>query len=157
MTTPDQEIAVRRSVHVPLAPERAFRLFTERMGAFWPAGHSIGTAPIADVLVEPRIGGRWFERGTDGSECDWGRVAAWEPPGRVVLVWQIGADWARHPDLDTDVEVVFTADGAGRTRVDLVHHHLERYGDRAEAMRGVFDSPEGWSGTLARFAEAATR
>lgn len=155
MTTPDQEIAVHRSVTVPLPCTRAFELFTARMGAFWPAEHSIGIAEIADVLVEPRFGGRWYERGVDGSECDWGRVAAWEPPGRVVLLWQIGVDWTMHPDLETDVEVTFTEDGPGRTRVDLAHRHLERYGGQADAMRAVFDSPGGWTGTLTRFADLA--
>lgn len=155
MTTSDQTIAVHRSITVALPRERAFALFTEGMGAFWPAEHSIGSAPIADVVVEPGVGGRWFERGTDGAECDWGRVAAWEPPGRVVLLWQIGIDWTMHPDFETDVEVTFTDDGPGSTRVDLTHHHLERYGDQAEAMRQVFDSPGGWTGTLTRFAELA--
>ncbi|MHA6784306.1 SRPBCC family protein [Pseudonocardia saturnea] len=146
---------MHRSITVALSRERAFALFTGRMGAFWPAEHSIGSAPIADVVVEPGVGGRWFERGTDGAECDWGRVAVWEPPGRVVLLWQIGADWTMHPDFETDVEVAFTDDGPGRTRVDLTHRHLERYGDQAEAMRQVFDSPGGWTGTLTRFAELA--
>ena len=151
-TPPDQEIAVHRSVSVPLPRERAFELFTTQMGAFWPAGHSIGSAPIADVLVEPRVGGRWYERGT---ECDWGRVAAWEPPARVVLLWQIGVDWTMHPDFETDVEVQFTEDGPGRTCIDLTHRHLERYGDQAEAMRRIFDSPEGWAGILTRLSELA--
>jgi uncharacterized protein YndB with AHSA1/START domain len=155
MTTSSQEIAVHRSVTVPLPRERAFELFTGRMGAFWPPEHSIGSAAIADVVAEPRVGGRWYERGVDGSECDWGRVAAWEPPARVVLVWQIGADWRVDPALETDVEVTFTEDGPGRTRVDLVHHHLERYGDRAETMREVFGSPGGWAGTLAAFVALA--
>jgi hypothetical protein len=79
----------------------------------------------------------------DGSECDWGRVAAWDPPDRVVLLWQIGADWKMDPNLVTEVEVRFTEDGAGRTRVELTHGHLERYGEQAEAMRTVFDSPGG--------------
>ena len=84
-----------------------------------------------------------------------GRVAAWERPGRVVLLWQIGLDWKMDPDFETDVEVTFTEYEPGRTRVDLTHHHLERYGDQAEAMRAVFDSPEGWTTTLARFTELA--
>lgn len=156
MTTSDQEIAVHRAVTVPLPRERTFELFTTRMGAFWPAAHSIGPAELADVLVEPRVGGRWFERGVDDSECDWGRVAAWEPPVRVVLLWQIGADWKRDPTLETEVEVTFTEDGPGRTRVDLTHRHLERFGPHAEAMRAAFDSPGGWAGTLAAFAGFAS-
>lgn len=156
MTTPDQEVAVHRSVSVPLSRERAFELFTVRMGAFWPISHSIGSATIADVLIEPRVGGRWFERGVDGSECDWGRVSVWQSPELVVLLWQIGADWTMHPDFETEVEVRFTDDGPGRTRVDLAHRHLERYGDTAEGMRSVFDSLEGWTGILARFAGLVT-
>lgn len=155
MTASDQQIAVHRSVSVPLPRERAFELFTTRMGAFWPSAHSIGTADLADVLVEPRAGGRWYERGVDGSECDWGRVAAWEPPGLLVLVWQIGADWTMDPALETDVEITFTAEDDGRTRVDLTHRHLQRYGEHAEAMRAVFGSPGGWTGTLTAFVELA--
>jgi hypothetical protein len=151
----ETEVDVRRSVSVPLSPERAFELFTARMTEFWPAEHSIGTSAIAEVVVEPRVGGRWYERGVDGAECDWGRVAEWEPPDKVVLLWQIGANWKFDPDLTTEVELTFTAEEPGRTRVDLRHRHLERYGDQAEQMRAVFDSPGGWPGTLAAFAELA--
>lgn len=149
------EIEVRRSVSVPLGPQRAFDLFTARMTEFWPTEHSLGAADVAEVVVEPGVGGRWFERGVDGTECDWGRVAAWEPPGKVVLLWQIGADWQFDPELETEVEVTFTAEPSGRTRLDLRHRHLERYGDQADAMHAVFDSPGGWGGTLARFSALA--
>ena len=149
-------MAVRREVRVPLSRERAFALFTARMGEFWPPDHTIGTSPIADVVIEPHVGGRWFERGVDGSECDWGRVATWEPPGRVVLTWQLGADWTFDPDLDTEVEVGFTGDGQGGTRVTLVHRHLERYGEHAEAMRRMFESPGAWAAVLEPFVALAT-
>lgn len=156
MTTDSaRDIAVRRSVLVPLPPDRAFALFTGRMAAFWPPSHSIANVPIADVVIEPREGGRWFERGVDGSECDWGRVAAWEPPDRLVLLWQLDVDWRLDPALDTEVEVTFTATGPGETDVQLVHHHLERFGDAAESMREVFDSPNGWGGILAGLVSAA--
>lgn len=151
----ETEVDVRRSVSVPLPPERAFELFTARMTEFWPSEHSIGESAIAEVVLEPRVGGRWYERGVDGAECDWGRVAEWAPPGKVVLHWQIGANWKFDPDLSTEVELTFTAEEPGRTRVDLRHRHLERYGDQAEQMRAVFDSPGGWTGTLAAFAELA--
>lgn len=154
-TASSTEITVERTVRVPLGPDQAFALFTERMSEWWPREHSIGTSAIAEVVVEPRTGGRWFERGTDGNECQWGRVARWEPPGELVLLWQIGANWAFDPELETEVEISFNADTTGGTRVELRHRHLERYGDQADAMRGVFGSPGGWTGTLARFAELA--
>jgi uncharacterized protein YndB with AHSA1/START domain len=125
------------------------------MTEFWPREHSIGTSAIADVVVEPRVGGRWFERGVDGSECAWGRVASWEPPRKVVLLWQIGADWQYDPDFETEVDVTFADDGPDHTRLDLRHRNLQRYGDRTEQMRAVFDSPGGWTGTLTRFVELA--
>ncbi|RZS41334.1 uncharacterized protein YndB with AHSA1/START domain [Herbihabitans rhizosphaerae] len=152
-TNSTTEIQVHRTVSVPLPPERAFDLFTARMSEFWPSEHSIGESALAEVVVEPSDGGRWFERGVDGAECDWGRVAEWAPPGRLVLLWQIGADWRFDPELETEVEVTFTEESPGRTRLDLRHRHLERMGDKAEVMRGVFDSPGGWAGTLANLVD----
>lgn len=150
-----QHVAVHRSARVPLPPARAFDLFTSRMGAFWPSDHSIGSAAITDVVIEPWAGGRWFERGVDGSECDWGRVSVWQPPELVVLLWQIGADWTMQPDLETEVVVSFTEDSPGHTRVNLTHRGLERYGEAATTMHAVFDSPNGWAGILTHFTELA--
>ncbi len=156
MTTESaRDVAVRRSVLVPLPPDRAFALFTVRMAAFWPPSHSIGDVPIADVVIEPREGGRWFERGVDGSECDWGRIAAWDPPNTVVLLWQLGVGWRLDPDLETEVEVTFSATRTGETEVELVHHHLERFGDATESMRSVFEATDGWESILAGFAAVA--
>lgn len=126
------------------------------MTEFWPPEHSIGTSAIAQVVVEPRAGGRWFERGQDGNECQWGRVARWEPPSVVVLLWQIGVNWVFDPDVETEVEISFTLDTTGGTRVDLRHRHLERYGDQAETMRAAFDSSAGWAGILNRFVDLVT-
>src|SRR5277367_43087 len=101
-------VEVFRTVSVPLTQARAFELFTTRMTEFWLKEHSIGASELAEVVVEPRNGGRWFERGVDGSECQWGRVAAWDPPRKVVLLWQIGADWQFDPEFETEVEVTFS-------------------------------------------------
>src|SRR3954471_15856458 len=148
--------AVVKTVTVQAPRERAFTVFTEGMSAWWPLdGYHIGAAPAVDAVIEPREGGRWFERGDDGAECQWGRVLAWEPPGRVVLAWQIGADWAFDALLMTEVEVRFADAGEGRTRVELEHRDLERYGDRAEEMRATFGGDGGWNGLLQRFAADA--
>ena len=61
--------------------------------------------------MEPRVGGRWYERGDDGSTCDWGSVLAWEPQSRLVLSWDITADWQYDPELKTEIEVRFIAEG----------------------------------------------
>jgi hypothetical protein len=154
-TEPAAAVEVVRSVSVPLPQVQTFDVFTARMTEFWPKEHSIGSAEIAEVVLEPRSGGRWFERGVDGSECPWGRVATWDPPRKVVLLSQIGADWQFDPNFETEVEVTFTDDGAGRTRLDLRHCNLQRYRDSTEQMRAIFDDPSGRAGTLARFAEFA--
>ncbi|MBV9891879.1 MAG: SRPBCC domain-containing protein [Rhizobacter sp.] len=102
--------------------------------------------------VEPRPGGRWYERGVDGVECQWGRVLAWEPQRRLVLVWQLNAQWKFDPAIHTEVEVRFTALDAQTTRVDLEHRGLDVYGGDALAMRDAFAWPEGWNGMLDHFA-----
>lgn len=147
---------VRKVVNVQAPPEVAWHVFTGKMGTWWPlATHRIGAARAVDAVIEPRTGGRWYERGEDGSTCDWGRVLVWQPPSRLMLSWEITADWAHDPGLRTEVEVRFLPDGANGTRVELEHRHLEAYGPRGDEMRGIFDSEGGWSGLLASFARAA--
>jgi uncharacterized protein YndB with AHSA1/START domain len=147
--------AVRREVVVGVPPERAFAVFTERMTDWWPSHHHIGATPIEQVVVEPREGGRWYTRHEGGGETSTGFVTAWEPPERLVLTWQIGADWRYHADLVTTVELRFTPEGEGRTRVTLEHRDLERFGPDAERMRQTFDAPDAWQATLAGYAAAA--
>jgi uncharacterized protein YciI len=109
------------------------------------------------MIVEPRAGGRWYSICKDGSEVDVGKVVAWEPPQRLVLTWQITARWQYDPAFSTEVEVGFFAEGPRRTRVELEHRQLERFGGDAEAMQKTFDSDEAWVASLQAFAGAATR
>ena len=147
--------AVRREIVVDVPPDRAFQLFTADMTTWWPAAHHIGSAPIAEIVIEPRPGGRWFTRHEDGTETYTGIVQAWEPPSRLVVTWQIGADWKFHDDLVTTVEVHFRPDGTGRTRVTLVHRDLDGYGADAAAMKKTFEGEGAWGATLAAYAAAA--
>lgn len=144
----DSDVHVTRTITVPLAPEAAFDLFTARMSEFWPTSHSIGAAPFEAVVIEPWIGGRWYERSADGSECQWGRVLAWESPHRLVLAWQLDADWRYDPEFKTDVDITFVESEPGHTKLALRHGHLERFGDRADELKAVFSSPNGWGGIL---------
>jgi uncharacterized protein YndB with AHSA1/START domain len=148
--------AVRKTMSVNAPPDIAWRVFTEKMGTWWPLGHyKIGKANAVDAVVEPRVGGRWYERGEDGSTCDWGRVLVWEPHSRLVLTWDITADWQFDPKLNTEIEVRFIADGKDATRVELEHRRLDRYGERREEMRRVFDTEGDWGKLLEMFARAA--
>lgn len=152
-----QPAPVRRSVVVQASPDRAFEVFTARLGEWWPKSHHIGKSEPQTSIIEPRAGGRWFERGVDGVECDIGRVLVWEPPNRLVLAWQLSADFKYVPDFMTEVELRFTSEGARATRVDLEHRHLERYGELAEKVREQVGAPAGWSAILEEFARAAAQ
>jgi uncharacterized protein YndB with AHSA1/START domain len=147
---------IRKVIRVNAPPAVAWRVFTEQMRTWWPlTTHKIGASAAVDAIIEPHAGGRWYERGDDGSTCDWGRVLVWEPPARLLLTWEITADWKHDPALHTEVDVHFVPDGTG-TRVELEHRGLDRYGDRRDKMRGIFDSAGGWSGILERFSAQTT-
>ncbi len=148
--------AIQREVVVEVGQRRAFELFTADMTSWWPPAHHIGSAPIEQIVIEPRTGGRWYTRHTDGTETDTGFVTAWEPPARLVVTWQIGADWKYHTDLITTIEVRFEAEGESRTRVRLEHRDLEAFGADAPAMRETFDEPGAWTATLQAYAAEAT-
>lgn len=156
MTQHDIDMAVRRSVTVGTTQQRCFQVFTGRMGTWWPLdSHSIGAKAPETTVIEGHVGGRWFERDSEGHEYDWGRVLAWEPPERVVLAWQLDADWKHDPSVVSEVEVRFIAEGPDVTRVELEHRGLGVFGDRAVEMRETFDSAGGWALMLDRFTASA--
>jgi uncharacterized protein YndB with AHSA1/START domain len=151
-----EELAVRKSVTVNAPQKHVFTVFTEGFGAWWPLEtHHIGAQTAQTAIIEPRVGGRWFERSVDGTECDWGKVLVWDPFGRLVLSWEISAQFTCDPNLKTEVEVRFIAEGSERTRVELEHRLLENYGEQAETMRSILDSDGGWTSIMERFASQA--
>jgi uncharacterized protein YndB with AHSA1/START domain len=142
------------TVQAPLAV--AWRVFTEQMGTWWPLTvYKIGKVNAVDAIIEPRVGGRWYERGDDGSTCDWGSVLSWEPPSRLVLSWDITADWQYDPELKTEIEIRFIAESKEVTRVELEHRKLDRYGPRRDEMRRIFETDGDWGRLLAMFAARA--
>ena len=147
---------VVRTITVAAPQERAFTVFTEQFGTWWPREYSIGEAEMADFVLEPKVGGRWYEVGVDGTECDTGRVTAYEPPDRIVFAWQLDATWQFDPDIShaSEVEVRFIAEGPRTTRVELEHRGFENHGDGAAGVHGGVDDPQGWSYCLDRFAGA---
>jgi len=158
MTMQAADTSVRTSVVVEAPIERAFSVFTDDIGSWWPPEHHILEADLAEMVFEPRQGGHVYDRGVDGSECRWARVLVYEPPTRFVISWDIGQQWQieTDPDKTSEVEVLFVADGPTRTRVELEHRNLERHGQGWEQMRDAVGSPEGWAGGLRRFAARVT-
>ena len=148
---------VRKSVRVNAAAARAFEVFTQGLGRWWPPSHHIGTAPLKEAVMEPRVGGRWYERGEDGSECDWGKVLVWEPPHRVMLSWEIDASFKRNASTSSEVEIRFIPESASVTVVELEHRNIERLGANAEDFRNKVDAPNGWTGILQIYVAAVER
>lgn len=147
---------VRKVVSVRAPQPIAWQVFTEKIGTWWPlAFYKIGKANAVDAVIEPHVGGRWYERGDDGSTCQWGSVLAWEPPSRLVLSWDVSADWQYDRNLKTEIEVRFIIEGGDHTRVELEHRHLDRYGAHRDKMRRVFDSEGDWGKLLVAFARVA--
>jgi len=155
MTTQLQATSVTTEVDVQAPIEHAFRVFTEGIGSWWDPEHHILQAELAEMVFEPHVGGHIIDRGTDGSECRWARVLAYDPPHRVCFSWDINLRWQLEPDpaKTSEVEVTFSAEEPSRTRVVLTHRHLDRHGEGWEQMRDAVSS--GWS--LARFAQVAAQ
>lgn len=150
--------SVRKVVLVQAPQEVAWRVFTEQMGTWWPLeNYKIGPAKAVDAVVEPRVGGRWYELGEDGGTCQWGSVLAWEPHARLVLSWDISADWQYDPNLKTEIELRFIPEGKNATRVELEHRHLDRYGARRDEMRRIFETEGDWGRFLEMFARVAAQ
>jgi uncharacterized protein YndB with AHSA1/START domain len=128
--------SIEKTITVGRPVAEAFRVFTEEIGTWWPlATHARAPERAVTAVIEPRVGGRIYERTRDGEELEWGEVLVWEPPHRLVQSWHLGQPAA------TEVEVRFVPDGDG-TRVELEHRGWARLGAEAAEHRANYDS--GW-------------
>jgi uncharacterized protein YndB with AHSA1/START domain len=155
MSTQAAETSVRTSIVVEAPIERAFSVFTEGIGSWFPSEYNLLGAEIAERVFEPRAGGSVYDRGADGSECHWARVLAYERPTRVVISWDIDPQWQieTNPEKTSEVEVRFVPEEPDRTRVELEHRNLDRHGEGWEQTRESVGGEGGWPGCLQRFAE----
>jgi uncharacterized protein YndB with AHSA1/START domain len=151
--TPEASVKIQIVVAAPI--ERAFRVFTEDFDRIKPREHNLLHVEIAETVFEPRVGGHVYDRGVDGSLCRWARVLVYEPPNRVVISWDISPEWRIETNLErtSEVEVRFIAETPDRTRVELVHRHLDRHGQGWQAGRDGISAPEGWPLYLKRYAD----
>jgi len=159
MSTVPSVPAIHGKTTIDVPVHRAFDVFAHSFDAWWPREFHIGHPDIAEAVIEPRVGGRWYERGVDGTECDWGRVLVWEPPHRLVVTWQINGQWQFDPDpaRASEVEVLFSADGQDRTMVEVTHQYIDRLGSSQVVYDAIKEGTGSWNGLLARFAEASRR
>jgi uncharacterized protein YndB with AHSA1/START domain len=134
---------------VGITPERTFELWTARTSTWWPATHTVSAEADVEVVIEPGVGGRIYERTPQGEEHDWGQVTRWEPPERISYLWHLRQDRADA----TEVEIIFTpAEGDGTT-VSILHHGWDRLGARGPQLRQ--QNQHGWAGLLPAFQAAA--
>jgi uncharacterized protein YndB with AHSA1/START domain len=155
MSTQTSGTSVNASIVVDAPIERAFQVFTQDFGKFKPAEHNMLGVGIAETVFEPRVGGRLYDRGVDGSECLWARVLTYEPPSRVVLSWNITPQWQieSDPAKTSEWEVRFIAEGPQRTRVEIEHRKLDRHGEGWEGVREGVGGEQGWPLYLHRYAD----
>ena len=149
--------AIQLSIVVDAPLERAFHVFVDDFDKIKPREHNVLGVDIEETVLEPRVGGRIYDRGVDGSECRWARVLAYEPPDRVVFSWDISPSWQieTDPEKTSEVEVRFIAEAPDRTRVELEHRNLDRHGEGWEGVREGVGGDGGWPLYLQRFAEQA--
>jgi uncharacterized protein YndB with AHSA1/START domain len=152
--TKEADAIVRKAIVVAAPIDKAFHVFTERLGDFKPPEHNLMAVPIAQTVFEARVGGHIYDRATDGTECHWARVLVYEPPTRVVFSWDIGPTWQLETDPAnaSEVEVRFIEEGAGRTRVELEHRNIDRHGPGWQAVADGIGNDQGWSLYLTRYA-----
>ena len=155
MSTQAAETSVRASIVVEAPLERAFSVFTDGIGSWFPPEYNLLDVEIAERVFEPRVGGRVYDRGVDGSECHWARVLAYEPPNRVVISWDISPHWQIETDLEntSEVDVRFISEAPERTRVELEHRNIDRHGEGWEQTRESVAGEGGWPGCLRAFGE----
>ncbi len=153
----DPETTVSASILVDVPVDVAFRVFTSDMGAWWPESHHIGTAALSAAIIEPRVGGRWYELDSDGTTCDWGLVLAWDPPDHVAMSWQLTPEFrrdgvARHASR---IDVRFEPRPDGTTLVTLIHSDLQNHGEGWRDLRDKVGAPGGWAGILRIYGDRA--
>ena len=139
---------LRLSFQVECPAERAFDVWTQRISTWWPTSHSVSGERDVRVVLEPRMGGRIFERTRAGQEYDWGEITLWEPPHRLGYVWHLRQDLADA----TDVEVRFQPLDGSTTLVEITHQGWERLGARGPELRNA--NQAGWGGLLPHFVAA---
>ena len=141
---------VRKSIRVNASPTHAFEVFTSGLGRWWPRDKGIGKMPMKAAVMEPRLGGRWYELAEDGTETNVGKIIVWEPPHRFVMTWDINSQWKPDTTIGSEIEVKFIPDGGNATRVELEHRKFEQMGaEQGETMRNAVDG--GWPGMLEQF------
>jgi hypothetical protein len=137
------------SFEVKCGVRHAFEVWTSRVDTWWPTAHTHSGEKGVRVYLERHIGGRIYERTTDGTEHEWGEVTVWDPPVRFGYLWHLRSQ----REVATDVDINFVEVDAGLTRVDIVHSGWDRLGEGGEPWQKV--NQGGWAGVIPDYVAAA--
>lgn len=115
---------------VKASASHAFDIWTSKPSMWWPRSHTMTRDPDLTVVFEAFEGGRIYERGSDGSEHEWGEVLVWDPPVRVGYLWHLFFDRSEA----TEITVTF-AEIENGSRVRLVQTGFEKLDDEVGTER----------------------
>lgn len=148
---------VRKQVTAEGRPDFCFRVFTEKMSHWWPPTHKLVPGRRTSLVIEPWVGGSYYETDENGTRCDWGKVLEWNPPNSLRLSWAIDGRWQPITDDEkaSRIEVAFTRDGWNKSTVELAHVSLHRHGEDAARIFAALDGPSPGE-TLERFERACS-
>ena len=148
-------LTLSQAVDVP--PERAFQVFVDEFDRWWPRELTWGQASLAEIGIEPKMGGRAFERTKDGGERLWGKVLSFDRPHHIVVAWQIAPDRSPEESESTAsrLDVRFSPLDGGRTNVLLVHRDFFRHQGDWEKYRNDMAGKKGWPEIITAYARAA--
>jgi hypothetical protein len=142
---------LKMSFDVECSTEHAFDVWTAGFGSWWPIDHTVTGQGHLVIVLQGGVGGRIYERTSDGIEHDWGQVTVWNPPTQLVYLWHLRRD---RSDA-TEVEIRFVARGSRVTRVEIEHRGWERMGKAGDDWRDR--NRAGWETLLPHFRVAVTK
>jgi len=150
---------IKLTFNIPVSVEQAFEVFTNELDSWWPKEYTWSGRVLDTVKIEPFQGGRCFERGPHGFECDWGRVLTWAPPNQIIFTWQISPDRVPEPDPEkvSEVELSFSETANEKTFLKFEHRNLNKHGENAESYKQALNSPQGWLYIFNCYIDKATR
>jgi hypothetical protein len=144
--------SIQKELLVGASQATAFNVFTSKMDLWWPRTHHIGKSPMTELILESGVNGRWYSKHEDGSEVNIGYVMQWQPNDLLVLCWQVNGNFQYDPELVTEIEVQFIAEGPDTTKVKMEHKNMNRLGSGGKTMESM---DEGWGYILEMYKKSA--
>lgn len=139
---------IKKEVVVEASQETSFKVFTEKIDLWWPKEYHVGKTPLLETILEPKPSGRWYSTHQDGSEAMVGHILEWQPFDRLLLAWQVTGNFVYDPQLISEIEVNFIAEGPTRTRIKMEHRDLDKL---QGGVKVIEEMDNGWGYIMGRY------